>query len=384
MNSRLNPHKMLGEIAPTSGLRRLNRLAPLKASLASSARARINPHNEYRARLRRELRQADVANRQAVAAESRKPLHVVADSAPLAFVIGLGVEAWAGAEAELLGTAREILPESAIALVSLGKINCTPNEDGTDRLIEGPSGLEEQNLGALLALVDAYKPQHLIFAEGGHSSDLARRYVARTRAEAAFNVVQVRAGHVTFLIEGGKREFTRKAPPVIALNRIACAKLDAEMLYEARPLALPEFAAKDLAFGDAGVRVSSARDLPLSEAELVVSAGAGLTDWDSFHAVAEGLSAAVAGSRVVCDAGSLPRSRQVGASGQIIESRCYLAFGISGAPQHLQGIQSCRHVIAVNTDQHAPMMKRADLAIVADAQAVLKEMQLLLSEGGAA
>lgn len=384
MNTRLNPHKMLGEIAPTSGLRRLNRLAPLKASTAAAANIRVNPHNEYRARLRRELRQADVVNRMAIATQNKKSLHVVADSAPLAFVVGLGVEPWAGAEAELLGTAREILPDSAVALVSLGKTNCTPNEEGVDRLIEGPAGLEEQNLAALLALFAQYKPEHVIFADAGSSADLVRRYVARTRLEAALNVVQVRAGQVTCLVDGGKREFTRKAPPVIALSRIACARLDGEMLYEARPLALPELAVPELAFQDAGIRVSSAKDLPLSEADLVVSAGAGLADWDSFHTVAEGLSAAVAGSRVVCDAGSLPRSRQVGASGQIIESRCYLAFGISGAPQHLQGIQACRHVIAVNTDAHAPMMKRADLAIVADAQAVLKEMQLLLNKGGAA
>ncbi len=83
------------------------------------------------------------------------------------------------------------------------------------------------------------------------------------------------------------------------------------------------------------------------------------------------LGATRAGSRVVCDEGHLPRDRQVGASGSVVTARCYLAFGISGAPQHLQGITGVSHVVAINTDLHAEMIKRADLAIIADAQEVM-------------
>jgi electron transfer flavoprotein alpha subunit len=96
-----------------------------------------------------------------------------------------------------------------------------------------------------------------------------------------------------------------------------------------------------------------------------------VTDWDSFAELAAALGATQAGSRIVCDAGYLPRDRQVGASGTVVTARCYLAFGIAGAPQHLQGITEVKHVIAVNTDLHAAMIKRADLAIVADAQQVM-------------
>jgi electron transfer flavoprotein alpha subunit len=67
----------------------------------------------------------------------------------------------------------------------------------------------------------------------------------------------------------------------------------------------------------------------------------------------------------------MARDRQVGASGTLVAPRCSLAFGIAGAPQHLQGIARCERVIAVNTDLHADMVKRADLAIIADAQAVM-------------
>jgi len=55
----------------------------------------------------------------------------------------------------------------------------------------------------------------------------------------------------------------------------------------------------------------------------------------------------------------------------VLRARCYLALGIAGAPQHLQGIPEVEHVVAVNTDLHAAMVKRAGLAVVADARAVM-------------
>jgi electron transfer flavoprotein alpha subunit len=111
--------------------------------------------------------------------------------------------------------------------------------------------------------------------------------------------------------------------------------------------------------------------VPLAEADFILSAGNGVTDWDGFAELARVLGATRAGSRVVCDAGHLPRDRQVGASGSVVTARCYVALGIAGAPQHLQGLTEVKGVVAVNTDLHAEMIKRADLAIVADAQRVM-------------
>jgi electron transfer flavoprotein alpha subunit len=131
---------------------------------------------------------------------------------------------------------------------------------------------------------------------------------------------------------------------------------------------------------DRGIAPTDPNAVPLPEADFIVSAGNGVSDWASFHEVASALGAAEGGSRVVCDAGFLPRDRQVGASGSLVEARCYLAFGIAGAPQHLQGISRCERVLAVNTDLHAEMVKRADLAIIADAQAVMLALAKLAKE----
>jgi len=80
--------------------------------------------------------------------------------------------------------------------------------------------------------------------------------------------------------------------------------------------------------------------VPLVEAELIVSAGAESRTGPRFIASRPSLVPRK-GQSVVCDLGHLPRDRQIGASGAVVEPRGYLAFGISGAPQHLQGIARC-------------------------------------------
>ena len=110
----------------------------------------------------------------------------------------------------------------------------------------------------------------------------------------------------------------------------------------------------------------------------MIAAGNGVTDFAGFLDLARALGATPGASRAVCDAGHLPRDLQVGASGTVLNAECYIAFGISGAPQHLQGIGTVEHVVAVNTDLHAAIIARAGLAIIADAQAVMAALRARL------
>jgi electron transfer flavoprotein alpha subunit len=110
----------------------------------------------------------------------------------------------------------------------------------------------------------------------------------------------------------------------------------------------------------------------LEEARFIVSAGAGVSDWSLFDRLAQTLRASRGGSRVVCDAGSVARERQIGASGITVTAECYLALGISGAPQHLSGIERCGYVIAVNRDRQAPIFGRANLGFVADSHELMQ------------
>jgi len=76
-------------------------------------------------------------------------------------------------------------------------------------------------------------------------------------------------------------------------------------------------------------------------------------------------------TRVITDNGWVGHERQIGTTGVVVDPDLYLAFGISGAVQHTSGLGQPAHIISVNLDPHCPMMQLADLAIVADANAVL-------------
>jgi electron transfer flavoprotein alpha subunit len=119
----------------------------------------------------------------------------------------------------------------------------------------------------------------------------------------------------------------------------------------------------------------------LAEAKRVFAGGAGLAGHADFELLARtgaAVAAAAGGTRVAADKGWVPFDRQIGTTGVTLDPELYVAFGVSGAVQHLTGIGSPDHVIAVNTDPACPMMSIADLAVVADAPAVLAELAELL------
>jgi len=121
--------------------------------------------------------------------------------------------------------------------------------------------------------------------------------------------------------------------------------------------------------------------IDLAEAPRVFAGGAGLGRREEFpllEAVAAAAGASLGATRVVADNDWVPFARQIGTTGTTIEPKLYVAFGISGAVQHITGIGTPEHVIAVNTDPSCPMMALADLAVVADAPAVLHELATLL------
>ena len=121
--------------------------------------------------------------------------------------------------------------------------------------------------------------------------------------------------------------------------------------------------------------------IDLAEAPRVFAGGAGLGRREEFpllEAVATAAGASLGATRVVADNDWVPFARQIGTTGTTIDPRLYVAFGISGAVQHITGIGTPEHVIAVNTDPSCPMMALADLAVVADAPSVLRELAALL------
>lgn len=118
-------------------------------------------------------------------------------------------------------------------------------------------------------------------------------------------------------------------------------------------------------------------DIPLPEAELVVSAGRGLKgpeNWGMVEDLAKSLGAATACSRPVADSGWRPHHEHVGQTGVAIRPNLYIAAGISGAIQHLAGVNGSKVIVVINTDPEAPFFKAADYGIVGDAFEVLPRL----------
>jgi electron transfer flavoprotein alpha subunit len=121
--------------------------------------------------------------------------------------------------------------------------------------------------------------------------------------------------------------------------------------------------------------------MDLSEAPRIVGGGAGLGNAENTEVlarVAAALGCSIGGTRVITDWGWLPFERQIGTTGVSVHPELYLAFGVSGAVQHVAGLGSPQHIVAVNTDASCPMMALADVAIVADGPAVVQRLAIRL------
>jgi len=135
----------------------------------------------------------------------------------------------------------------------------------------------------------------------------------------------------------------------------------------------PQLSERDLA-----VRVNEWKDrstgISLAEARVVIGGGRGVGSAEGFAALedlAQLLGGVVGVSRAVTSLGWRPHNQQVGQTGTRISPDLYLVSGISGATQHLAGCQSAKHVVAINTDAEAPIISRADYAVIGDLNVII-------------
>lgn len=291
------------------------------------------------------------------------------------------------------GLAREVADKARceVAALSLGPgvepLVHTLGEHGVDRLLICKDAAlagyaPEASVHVAVSIIRAEDPLTVLFPHSTAGSDLATRVAARLGSGMAAHCTGINIGpdgqlRATRLGYSGKLQTVMTAPRVILLQ---------QGVGEVRQVRrVPRVDEIDLNLSPGVVRLEYIRTekadpktIPLSQSEFVVSGGNGVQDFGLLSSLADLMKASIGGSRVVCDDGRLPRERQIGESGTTVKPRCYIAFGISGASQHVRGMQDSKLIIAVNTDRHAPLMKMANMAVVADAEAVMKAMLRLL------
>jgi electron transfer flavoprotein alpha subunit len=245
-----------------------------------------------------------------------------------------------------------------------------------DRLIVVPIAssdayLPEERAARIYSLTTSLPFSHLCFPDtvlGG--ADIGRRVAVSLGQRPCTGVWKLENHQLICRGAAGKTDITRPLSQVIiALEQ--CADQIDESRHECKRLQAEVTTSVATRIEDLGKAKVDPNDIDLTEANFILSGGNGIADWAHFHDAARLLGATEGASRVAVDDGFMPRERQVGATGKWVTARVYIAVGISGAIQHMQGIGQCQKVIAINTDDSCNMVKRADLSVIADSDEVL-------------
>ncbi len=278
-----------------------------------------------------------------------------------------------------------------VTAVSLGKVN----EDelkklssyGASKIInvkdDSLSRLDNQVYTKVIAdLAEKEKSPLLILSNNNTGKAIAPRLSVRLKAGLVSGIIGLPVSVNPFIVR--KRVFSGKAIARLEIKSPVRILTLAQNSYEVKKAEHPvvvETVTSELASGSVKTVINKVEKqtgrIILTDAEIVVSGGRGMKspeNWGPLEELAGVLGAALACSRPVSDEGWRSHEEHTGQTGKIIAPNLYLAFGISGAIQHLAGVSSSRYIVAVNTDKNAPIFEAADYGIIGDAMKVLPDL----------
>jgi electron transfer flavoprotein alpha subunit len=283
---------------------------------------------------------------------------------------------------ELLGKAKELASGGQVVCVLMG----SGMQDAAGKLgaAEKVIYAEHEQLAsfnpeaystALSEIVGQHKPRLTLIANTSMGMDLAAALSAKQNLPlVAYAVdVAIEDGNVvaTSQLYGGKMN----AESVLEGDSVIVSVLAGSFPAEAGQAdGTPQAETVTPAIGDGKVRFveliePEAGDVDITQQEILVSVGRGIQSEDNLEMMeelAKALGGAVSASRPITDNKWLPKSRQVGKSGLKVKPKLYLALGISGAPEHIEGMKDAELIIAVNTDETAPIFEYAHYGTTED------------------
>jgi electron transfer flavoprotein alpha subunit len=246
---------------------------------------------------------------------------------------------------------------------------------GAKKVYVGGAGQYTTELFAsdLVQVVKDVQPSVVLFGGTSNGRDLAPRVAARMNVGVASDVDRLEW-------TGGKLIARR---PMYAGRVFATVEVSGTpAIATTRPNAFP---AEEAGGGPAEVanvssgaserakvvetKIPEAGELSIAEADIIVAGGRGLKEATNFSVIrdlAHAIGGAVGASRATVDAGWIDHQHQVGQTGRVVSPNLYIAAGVSGAIQHLAGMSSSKHIVAVNKDPEAPIFRVADLGVVGD------------------
>lgn len=226
----------------------------------------------------------------------------------------------------------------------------------------------------LKQVIDEVKPLVVLFGGTSNGRDLAPRLAARLNAGVASDVDR---------LEWVDKKLRARRPVYSGKVFATVEVTSTPALATCRPNAFPAEASGGGAAQVVDVnfqpgewkakliesKTPEAGELSIADADIIVSGGRGLKEAANFSYIrdlAKAIGGAVGASRATVDAGWIDHQHQVGQTGRVVSPNLYIAAGVSGAIQHLAGMSSSKHIVAINKDPEAPIFRIADLGIVGD------------------
>jgi len=285
---------------------------------------------------------------------------------------------------ELLGAARALASATGgkvvVVVPSAAGSRYAPALSAADRivLVDDPqlaAYSPEPYLAVLAEIIAAEGPRAVLIGGTAIGWDMAPLVAARLKAPLVIGCKAIQVDGecltVTASFCGGKMQADVQISdrPAILMALPGSFRPAAEAgqaAVETRPSAVP---AQPSAVVFEKLILPEAGDVDITQQEVLVGVGRGIQQKENMELaeeLAQALGGALCASRPVIDQGWLPPTRQVGKSGMTVKPRCFIALGISGAPEHVEGMKDSGLIVAVNSDPNAPIFDVAHYGVVAD------------------